>query len=122
MWTPRTGFLAVFALALSTAMVAAQSASIASNAKERLSRAPEVDTAAVDSAAPSAARRDAVPAIDLRALVLDPAVKNFIGLSENSWDFTVPGGIPGFGPLPHGDARDTTVQQVPAPPAAAPHP
>jgi hypothetical protein len=114
------GPLAVFALALSTAIVAAQSASIGS--KERPSRTFEFDTAAVDSAAPSAARRDGVPAIDLRALVLDPAVKNFIGLSENSWDFTVPGGIAGFGPLHGDDARDATVQQVPAPHAATPHP
>ena len=29
----------------------------------------------------------------------DPAVRDFIGLSENSWDFNAPGGIPGFGTL-----------------------
>lgn len=29
----------------------------------------------------------------------DPAIRDFIGLSENSWDFNAPGGIPGFGTL-----------------------
>jgi Protein of unknown function (DUF3306) len=29
----------------------------------------------------------------------DPAIRDFIGLSENSWDFNDPGSIPGFGPL-----------------------
>ncbi len=29
----------------------------------------------------------------------DPAIRDFIGLSENSWDFNDPGGIPGFGTL-----------------------
>jgi len=27
----------------------------------------------------------------------DPAIRDFIGLSENSWDFTAPDGVPGFG-------------------------
>jgi hypothetical protein len=34
-----------------------------------------------------------------RAWSADPAIRDFIGLSENSWDFTAPDGIPGFGPL-----------------------
>ena len=34
-----------------------------------------------------------------RAWAADPAIRDFIGLSENSWDFTAPGGVPGFGPL-----------------------
>jgi hypothetical protein len=29
----------------------------------------------------------------------DPAIRDFIGLSENAWDFNDPAGIPGFGPL-----------------------
>jgi hypothetical protein len=35
----------------------------------------------------------------------DPAIRDFIGLSENSWDFTAPGGVPGFGPLTPEDIR-----------------
>ncbi len=35
-----------------------------------------------------------------RAWTADPAIRDFIGLAENQWDFTAPGGAPGFGPLP----------------------
>jgi Protein of unknown function (DUF3306) len=34
-----------------------------------------------------------------RAWVADPAVRDFVGLAENAWDFNAPGGVPGFGPL-----------------------
>jgi uncharacterized protein DUF3306 len=34
-----------------------------------------------------------------RAWAADPKIRDFIGLSENSWDFNAPGAIPGFGPL-----------------------
>jgi hypothetical protein len=34
-----------------------------------------------------------------RAWVSDPAIRDFIGLAENSWDFNDPTAIPGFGPL-----------------------
>jgi hypothetical protein len=30
----------------------------------------------------------------------DPAIRDFIGIAENQWDFNDPDGIPGFGPLP----------------------
>ena len=34
-----------------------------------------------------------------RAWTADPAIRDFIGLAENQWDFTDPSSIPGFGPL-----------------------
>jgi hypothetical protein len=34
-----------------------------------------------------------------RAWSADPAIRDFIGLSENSWDFNKPDAINGFGPL-----------------------
>ncbi len=34
-----------------------------------------------------------------RAWSADPAIRDFIGLSENAWDFTKPESIPGFGGL-----------------------
>ena len=34
-----------------------------------------------------------------RAWTSDPAIRDFIGLAENAWDFTAPNGVPGFGPL-----------------------
>jgi len=34
-----------------------------------------------------------------RAWAVDPAIRDFIGLSENSWDFNALGAMAGFGPL-----------------------
>src|SRR3954466_8322125 len=36
-----------------------------------------------------------------RAWAADPAIRDFIGLAENAWDFTDPDAMPGFGAL-HG--------------------
>jgi hypothetical protein len=48
--------------------------------------------------------RDGVPADLARAALrrvwtADPAIRDFVGLSENAWDFTDPTAMPGFGPL-----------------------
>jgi hypothetical protein len=40
-----------------------------------------------------------------RAWSADPAIRDFIGLSENSWDFNAPGGVPGFGSVKAEDIR-----------------
>jgi len=40
-----------------------------------------------------------------RAWAADPAIRDFIGLSENSWDFTAPDEIHGFGALDPADAK-----------------
>jgi len=46
-----------------------------------------------------------------RAWAADPAIRDFIGLSENSWDFTAPDGVPGFGPMrPTDDLRELLAQ------------
>lgn len=34
-----------------------------------------------------------------RAWVSDPAIRDFVGLAENQWDFTKPDGVPGFASL-----------------------
>jgi hypothetical protein len=34
-----------------------------------------------------------------RAWAADPAIRDFIGLAENAWDFNDPDAMPGFGPL-----------------------
>jgi hypothetical protein len=48
-----------------------------------------------------------------RAWAVDPAIRDFIGLSENSWDFNAPGAIAGFGPLAMTDElRDRIAQFV----------
>jgi len=52
----------------------------------------------------SAFLRAGVPAELTRAALrrvwtADPAIRDFVGLAENAWDFTDPNAIPGFGPL-----------------------
>src|SRR5215467_5054675 len=44
-----------------------------------------------------------------RAWAADPKIRDFIGLSENSWDFNAPGGVPGFGSL---EMTDELRQQI----------
>jgi Protein of unknown function (DUF3306) len=34
-----------------------------------------------------------------RAWSADPAIRDFVGLAENSWDFNAPDGVPGFSPM-----------------------
>src|SRR6476659_7393376 len=41
-----------------------------------------------------------------RAWTADPAIRDFVGLAENAWDFNDPNAMPGFGPL------DQTPEQV----------
>jgi len=47
-----------------------------------------------------------------RAWSSDPAVRDFIGIAENQWDFNDPNGIPGFGPLDPMVRVDDLVAQV----------
>jgi hypothetical protein len=56
-----------------------------------------------------------------RAWVADPAIRDFVGLAENAWDFNAPGGVPGFEPLRAiDDVRRLAAQVVGAIPTAAP--
>jgi hypothetical protein len=46
-----------------------------------------------------------------RAWVADPAIRDFVGIAENQWDFNDPNAIPGFGPLgPLDDVRRLVAQ------------
>jgi hypothetical protein len=47
-----------------------------------------------------------------RAWATDPAVRDFVGLAENAWDFTDPAAMPGFGPLPEGTDIKKLVAQI----------
>ena len=42
----------------------------------------------------------------------DPAIRDFVGLSENSWDFNDPAGMHGFGPLQLTDELKQIVAQM----------
>jgi hypothetical protein len=46
-----------------------------------------------------------------RAWSTDPAIRDFVGLSENSWDFNAPDGVPGFGPFSP-DLAQQAISQV----------
>jgi hypothetical protein len=87
-----------FAFALITAPLAADEG-----------RTPEIAAfahpPAIAGATEPAPRGSAGPAKDYRVMWADPAIRDFIGLSENGWDFAKPESIPGFGPLP--DRADT---------------
>src|SRR6266851_10054553 len=73
------------------------------NAEVDLSSLPPIDsiTAATDV---TAFLRQGIPqdlsrAALRRAWAADPAIRDFVGLAENAWDFNDPNAMPGFGPL-----------------------
>jgi Protein of unknown function (DUF3306) len=48
-----------------------------------------------------------------RAWVADPAIRDFVGIAENQWDFNDPNAIPGFGALgPLDDVRRLVAQVI----------
>ena len=47
-----------------------------------------------------------------RAWSTDLAIRDFIGLSENSWDFNAPGGVPGFGSLTTNGPRQLSARMT----------
>jgi hypothetical protein len=55
-----------------------------------------------------------------RAWATDPAIRDFIGLSENAWDFNAPGGVPGFGSLDLDGIRRLVAQVLDEPRLADP--
>jgi len=59
-----------------------------------------------------------------RAWSADPAIRDFIGLVENGWDFNDPNGMAGFGPIAADDVARLLAQIIGSPPAeaAAPQP
>jgi hypothetical protein len=48
-----------------------------------------------------------------RAWAADPAIRDFMGLAENAWDFNDPNAMPGFGPLDYSAGQiDALVRRV----------
>ena len=45
-----------------------------------------------------------------RAWSADPAIRDFVGLSENSWDFNAPNSVPGFGSLNAEEVRQAAAR------------
>lgn len=44
-----------------------------------------------------------------RAWETDPAIRDFVGLAENAWDFNDPNAMPGFGPLDYSETELKTL-------------
>jgi hypothetical protein len=64
---------------------------------------------------PSALRHAALR----RAWSADPTIRDFVGLSENAWDFTAPESIPGFGAIGTPEEVRKLLAQVMGDPAAS---
>lgn len=47
-----------------------------------------------------------------RAWTSDPAIRDFIGIAENQWDFNDPNAMPGFGPLGITDNEPATLTKA----------
>jgi uncharacterized protein DUF3306 len=64
---------------------------------------PSLDSIGADTDITAFLRRDVPPELTRAALrrawTSDPAIKNFVGLVENGWDFNDPSAMPGFGPI-----------------------
>jgi hypothetical protein len=73
------------------------------NAEVDISSLPPIDS--IDAATDITAflRRGIPPELGRAALrrawASDPAIRDFVGLAENAWDFNHPDAMPGFGPL-----------------------
>jgi hypothetical protein len=74
------------------------------DAREQLSRQETAALATVSQwAAPEGSaspRREPVSAAKLSTLIADPAVRGFVGLAENAWDFSVSNGVSGSARCP----------------------
>ena len=86
-----------------TVAASPETAEVASEPEIDLSKLPSIDsiTASTDiteflrKGIPAELSRAALR----RAWAADPAIRDFVGLAENAWDFTDPNAIPGFGAL-----------------------
>jgi hypothetical protein len=47
-----------------------------------------------------------------RAWTSDPAIRDFVGIAENQWDFTNPDAVPGFGSLEFGEEVRSMVARL----------
>ncbi|WFU45067.1 DUF3306 domain-containing protein [Bradyrhizobium sp. CB82] len=68
-----------------------------------LSSLPSIDTITSATDIKAFLRRGIPPELTRAALrrawSADPAIREFVGLAENAWDFNDPNAMPGFGPL-----------------------
>jgi hypothetical protein len=70
-----------------------------------LSALPSLDSITEATDVTAFLRKGIPPALTREALrrawLADPAIRDFVGLAENAWDFNDPNAMPGFGSLDH---------------------
>jgi len=80
---------------------------------------PSIESIAADSDIKTFLAPGVPPELTLAALrrawTADPAIRDFIGLSENAWDFNAPDGVPGFGSLDLEEVRRVVAQVLDEP-------
>ena len=78
---------------------------------------PSIDSIAADTDISAFLQRNVPVELTRTALrqawVRDPAIRDFVGIAENQWDFNDPNGIPGFGPLGTVEGQAAFLSQVP---------
>src|SRR4029077_6384214 len=85
---------------------------------------PPLDSIGADTNIAAFLRRDVPPELTRAALrrawTSDPAIKNFVGLVENGWDFNDPSAMSGFGPISAEEVARLAGKVLEALPEAAP--
>lgn len=85
---------------------------------------PSLDSIGADTNIAAFLRRDVPPELTRAALrrawTSDPAIKNFVGLVENGWDFNDPSAMSGFGPISAEEVARLAGKVIEALPEAAP--
>ena len=85
---------------------------------------PALDSIGADTDITAFLRREVPPELTRAALrrawTSDPAIKNFVGLVENGWDFNDPTAMPGFGPITPEEVARLAGNVVAALPEATP--
>jgi uncharacterized protein DUF3306 len=85
---------------------------------------PPLDSIGADTDITAFLRRDVPPDLTRAALrrawTSDPAIKNFVGLVENGWDFNDPSAMSGFGPISAEEVARLAGKLIEALPEAAP--
>jgi uncharacterized protein DUF3306 len=85
---------------------------------------PPLDSIGADSSVAAFLRPEVPPELTRAALrrawTSDPAIKNFVGLVENGWDFNDPSAMPGFGAISPEEVARLAGQVIAALPQAEP--
>src|SRR6516164_8433616 len=89
-----------------------------------VSQLPPLDSIGADTDITAFLHRDAPPELTRAALrrawTSDPAIKNFVGLVENGWDFNDPSAMSGFGPISAEEVARLAGKVIAALPKAVP--